>query len=178
MTRAGKGDGGELAGFAMSDGVAYGEHYPYMDDFPYARFEILTDNTVCIRRSNEEVRADCRDATEFNPALIVDGEIIQSNYWTSEAPPGAEEAAGQSSRQEMLLLVIEGRMPESGILGTSVNECSAILARHGAVQAMNVDGGTSAIMWYDGQYVTRCCNLALPGGRALPNAFVYHRRTD
>lgn len=55
----GQGNGGELAGFAMSDGVAYGEHYPYMDDFPYARFEILTDNTVCIRRSNEEVRADC-----------------------------------------------------------------------------------------------------------------------
>ena len=78
----------------------------------------------------------------------------------------------------MLLLVIEGRMPERGILGTSVNECSAILARHGAVQAMNVDGGTSAIMWYDGQYVTRCNNLALPGGRALPNAFVYHRRTS
>ena len=171
----GQGNGGELAGFAMSDGVAYGEHYPYMDDFPYARFEILTDNTVCIRRSNEEVRADCRDATEFNPALIIDGEIIQSNYWTSEAP---RACIGQSSRQEMLLLVIEGRMPESGILGTSVNECSAILARHGAVQAMNVDGGTSAIMWYDGQYVTRCNNLALPGGRALPNAFVYHKRTD
>ncbi len=171
----GQGNGGELAGFAMSDGVAYGEHYPYMDDFPYARFEILTDNTVCIRRSNEEVRADCRDATEFNPALIIDGEIIQSNYWTSEAP---RACIGQSSRQEMLLLVIEGRMPESGILGTSVNECSAILARHGAVQAMNVDGGTSAILWYDGQCVTRCCNLALPSGRALPNAFVYHKRTD
>ena len=171
----GQGNGGELAGFAMSDGVPYGEHYPYTDDFPYARFEILTDNTVCIRRSNEEVRADCRDATEFNPALIIDGEIIQSNYWTSEAP---RACIGQSSRQEMLLLVIEGRMPESGILGTSVNECSAILARHGAVQAMNVDGGTSAILWYDGQCVTRCCNLALPSGRALPNAFVYHRRTD
>ncbi len=171
----GQGTGGELAGFAMSDGVPYGEHYPYTDDFPYARFEILTDNTVCIRRSDEKVRADCRDATEFNPALIIDGEIIQSNYWTSEAP---RACIGQSSRQEMLLLVIEGRMPESGILGTSVNECSAILARHGAVQAMNVDGGTSAILWYDGQYVTRCNNLALPGGRALPNAFVYHRRTS
>lgn len=171
----GQGNGGELAGFAMSDGVPYGEHYSYTEEFPYARFEILTDNTVCIRRSDEKVRADCRDATEFNPALIIDGEIIQSNYWTSEAP---RACIGQSSRQEMLLLVIEGRMPESGILGTSVNECSAILARHGAVQAMNVDGGTSAIMWYDGQYVTRCNNLALPGGRALPNAFVYHRRTS
>ncbi len=171
----GQGNGGDLAGFAMSDGVAYGAHYTYTDDFPYARFEILTDNTVCIRRSDEEVRADCRDATEFNPALIIDGEIIQSSYWTSQAP---RACIGQSSRQEMLLLVIEGRMLDDGILGASVNECSAILARHGAMQAMNVDGGTSAIMWYDGQYVTRCSNQALPGGRTLPNAFVYHKRTS
>lgn len=171
----GQGNGGELAGFAMSDGVPYGEHYSYTEEFPYARFEILTDNTVCIRRSNEGVRADCRDATEFNPALIIDGVIFQSSYWTSEAP---RACIGQSGRGEMLLLVIEGRMLDDGILGTSVNECSAILARHGAVQAMNVDGGTSAILWYDGQYVTRCCNLALPSGRALPNAFVYHKRTS
>ena len=75
----------------------------------------------------------------------------------------------------MLLLVIEGRMPESGILGTSVNECSAILARHGAVQAMNVDGGTSAMMWYDGEYVTQSSSsfLRYTGGRPLPNAWVY-----
>lgn len=173
----GQGNGGELAGFAMSDGVAYGTHYPYSDAWPYARFEILTDNTVCIQRASDPVRADCRDATEFNPALIIDGEIIPSDYWTSEAP---RACIGQSDRQEMLLLVIEGRMPEEDILGTSVNECAAILARHGAVQAMNVDGGTSAILWYDGQYVTRCSNPAIrySGGRALPNAFVYHKRTD
>ena len=34
-------------------------------------------------------------------------------------------------------------------------------------------GGTSAILWYDGEYVTRCSNTALPEGRTLPNAFVY-----
>ena len=163
-----------MAGFAMSDGVAYGEHFPYSDAWPYVRFEILTDNTVCIRRSSDAVRADCRDATEFNPALIVDGEVLRSDYWTDENP---RACIGQSGRGEMLLLVIEGRMPEEDILGTSVNECSAILLRHGAQQAMNVDGGASAILWYDGQYVTRCSNHTLTG-RPLPNAFVYHKRTD
>lgn len=170
----GQGNGGEIAGYAMSDGVSYGAHYPYSDAWPYARFEILTDNTVRIRRSDEPVSADCRDATEFDPALIVDGEVLHSEYWTSENP---RACIGQSDRQEMLMMVIEGRMPEEDILGTSVNECAAILARHGAVQAMNVDGGTSAILWYDGQYVTRCSNpqIRYTGGRALPNAFVYHR---
>ena len=41
------------------------------------------------------------------------------------------------------------------------------------MQAMNLDGGTSAILWYDGEYVTRCSNPACPEGRQLPNAFVY-----
>ena len=170
----GQGNGGEIAGYAMSDGVAYGAHYPYSDAWPYARFEILTDNSVRICHSDEPVSADCRDATEFNPALIIDGEVLRSEYWTSENP---RACIGQSDRQEMLMLVIEGRMPEEDILGTGVNECAAILARHGAVQAMNVDGGTSAILWYDGQYVTRCSNpqIRYTGGRALPNAFVYHR---
>ena len=43
------------------------------------------------------------------------------------------------------------------------------------MQAMNLDGGTSAIMWYDGEYVIQCSNEALPEGRTLPNAFVYQR---
>ena len=70
-------------------------------------------------------------------------------------------------------LVIEGRLLDSR--GVSVDECSAILERHGCMQAMNLDGGTSAILWYDGESVTRCSNPALPDGRQLPNAFVYAR---
>ena len=68
-------------------------------------------------------------------------------------------------------LVIEGRLIDS--LGTDVAECSRIMARYGAYQAMNMDGGTSAMMWYDGEYITRCSNTSLPEGRYLPNAWVY-----
>ena len=41
------------------------------------------------------------------------------------------------------------------------------------MQAMNMDGGTSAIMWYDGEYITKCNNANLPSGRPMPNAWVY-----
>ena len=34
------------------------------------------------------------------------------------------------------------------------------------------DGGTSAIMWYDGEYVTKCSNTKIES-RYLPNAWVY-----
>ena len=69
------------------------------------------------------------------------------------------------------MLVIEGRFLDS--MGCPVIECVDIMMRHNCLTAMNLDGGTSAIMWYDGEYVTRCSNTALPYGRTLPNAWVY-----
>ena len=79
---------------------------------------------------------------------------------------------GQSKKGEILMLVVEGRLVGYS-LGIDVIECAEILSRHNCMQAMNLDGGTSAIMWYDGEYVTRCSNTACPEGRPLPNAFVY-----
>ena len=72
------------------------------------------------------------------------------------------------------MLVVEGRRPLDGILGTDVNTCAQLLKQHGCMQALNVDGGTSAIMWYDGEVVTRCSNTAIPEGRGLPNIWAYH----
>lgn len=69
------------------------------------------------------------------------------------------------------MLVVEGRLLDS--IGISVADCAPILLDHNCMQALNLDGGTSAIMWYDGEYITRCSNTACPEGRLLPNAFVY-----
>ena len=116
---------------------------------------------------------DATDAMEFTPALIVDGKTVvdSSCGWTAINP---RASLGQSDRGEILMLVIEGRLTTS--LGTDVMECAAILARHSCMQAMNMDGGTSAILWYNGRYVTRCSNTALPAGRLLPNAWVYGKK--
>ncbi len=42
----------------------------------------------------------------------------------------------------------------------------------------NVDGGTSGMMWYRGEYVTRCSNSRTPEGRPIPNACVYRSIGD
>ena len=47
------------------------------------------------------------------------------------------------------------------------------MAKHDCMQAMNLDGGTSAMIWYNGKYIMRSSNPALTAGRTLPNAFVY-----
>ena len=170
----GNGNGGLIAGYAMSNGHGYGTHYVSNPNFQYYRLEIHTDNLIYIKKVDKEVSEDCRDATEFQPPIIIDGEVLQNDYWVELNP---RVCIGQSDKYEMLLLVIEGRLYTEGILGTDVNECAKILQRHNAVQAMNVDGGTSAMMWYDGEYVIRGSNAATryTGSRPVPNAFVYHK---
>lgn len=170
----GNGNGGLIAGYAMSNGHGYGTHYVSNPNFQYYRLEIHEDDLIYIKKVDKEVSEDCRDATEFQPPIIIDGEVLESDYWVELNP---RVCIGQSDRYEMLLLVVEGRIYSEGILGTDVNECAKILSRHNAVQAMNVDGGTSAMMWYDGEYVIRGSNpnSRYTGSRPVPNAFVYHR---
>lgn len=163
---SGKGNGGILTGYTMSHGVSYGEHM----QLGYKRLELRSDDRMYIVDSISPVHEDCTDASEFTPALIVDGKILVDEYcgWNAINP---RACIGQSNRGEIMMLVIEGRLSTS--LGIGVVKCAEMMHDYGCVQAMNLDGGTSAIMWYRGEYVTRCSNTLLPYGRPLPNAYIY-----
>ena len=167
IDNGGTGNGGNLAGYAMCNGVEYGKAHMGWGN---KRIELHEDNLFYITDAQDSVSDETTDAVEFTPALIVDGEIIvdENCGWNAINP---RAIIGQNANQDIMMLVIEGRLVNS--LGTGVVECAGILARYDCMQAMNLDGGTSAIMWYDGEYVTRCSNEALPEGRTLPNAFVY-----
>ncbi|MBQ7523641.1 MAG: phosphodiester glycosidase family protein [Oscillospiraceae bacterium] len=162
----GKGNGGILAGYTMSDGIEHGKHMGWGNK----RIELHADDRFYIRDVNDPVSSSCTDAVEFTPAMIVDGRILvdENCGWNAINP---RACIGQTDLGEIMMLGIEGRQIQS--LGTGVVECAAILSRYHCAQAMNLDGGTSAIMWYQGEYVIRCSNLACPYGRTLPNAFVY-----
>lgn len=170
-----EGEGALTAGYAMSGGVGFGEHLDGSAEYGCCRAELANDNVLSIVPTTDPVGKDCRDAVETQPALIVDGAVQSLSGWTEQNP---RACLGQSSRREMLLLVIEGHNLTEGIYGAALSECAQILTRHGAQQAVNLAGGTSAILWYDGQCVTRCSNSYHAEGRLLPNAFVYHARTD
>lgn len=163
----GNGSGGIIAGYAMCEGQSYGVHYT---EAGYKRIELTQDNKMYIIDSFEDVASDVTDAVEFSPALIVDGELVVGGFynWSGINP---RAAIGQSEKGEILMLVIEGRMPGRSI-GTDVEECANILKRHKGYTAMNLDGGTSAVMWYNGEYVTKCSNTNIES-RQLPNAWVY-----
>ena len=159
-------EGAEQTGAAMCDGVAYGDHLKP----GYKRLELRSDNQLYITDAPEPFHPDCTDATEWTPALIVDGEVVvtEADHYNARNP---RCCLGQAKDGTVLMLCIEGRYLDS--LGATAPECAEILARYGAYQAMNLDGGTSAICWYQGEYITRCSDLGLPEGRLLPNAWIY-----
>lgn len=162
----GNGNGGTLAGYAMCNGKSYGSHMGY----GYKRLELHKDNRIYIRDCDSEVSPDTTDAVEFSPAMIIDGEtVVNARSGFSDLQPRA--CLGQSKYGEIIALLVEGRLTTS--VGISVPDCAAIMAKHDCMQAMNLDGGTSAMIWYKGKYIMRSSNPALTAGRTLPNAFVY-----
>lgn len=162
----GGGSGGQVKGFMMCSGVEYGKHF----DNSRKRLELRTDDKLYIVDASTETHPDTRDAAEFRPALIVDGVSLigEQSAFRSIQP---RTVVGQSRDGDILLLVIEGRLVGRS-LGIGMPECALIMSRYDAYQAMNMDGGTSSVMWYDGEYITKCSNPAIYS-RYLPNAWVY-----
>ena len=165
----GEGNGGQLAGWCMSNGEGYGVHF---SGDVYQRIELSENGLDCrIVPASDPVGENTYSAAEFTPALIKDGEKLEDQYWTGEQP----RACFGAGNQGIYMLVIEGRYPEDGIRGTSVNTCADILLSYGCRNALNMDGGSSAILWYDGEYITQSSSspLRYTGGRPLPNVWVY-----
>lgn len=158
-------DGGQLSGLAVCGGTVMGERLGEAGD---KRLELRTDDRMYIVDSGTDLDSDTRDACEFRPALIVDGENVADSTWNS---PNPRAALGQSDRLETMMLVVEGRLLDSP--GCGVGVVADKLAEYGCVQALNLDGGTSAVMFYKGKVVTRCSNTELPEGRNMPTAWVY-----
>ena len=164
----GVGTGGAVAGFCRSDGVNYGYRHR---EWGCKRLELRENNWLYVTDSQTDCRSDVTNAMEFEPAMIVDGQRQPNYVYTSENP---RACVGQNDYGEILFLAIEGR--QAPITGCSVSVCTDILLEHRCITAMNMDGGTSAMLWYDGEPVIRCCNLNTPQGRYLPNAWVYVRK--
>ena len=68
----------------------------------------------------------------------------------------------------MLILMLEGRQISS--IGASMDTTADIMLEYGAVNAANLDGGASTVMYYQGELLTNCSSLY--GSRAVPTAIL------
>jgi hypothetical protein len=92
---------------------------------------------------------DVQDALGAGPMLLMDGEIHittdEEVFFGSSIPAvHPRTAAGRTADGALLLLVVDGRQPESR--GVSLEELAALMRDLGAVDALNLDGGGSSTL--------------------------------
>ena len=102
----------------------------------------------------------------FGPVLIVNGEAVDADSLGSGVNP--RTAIGQRSDGAVLLLVIDGRQVSS--LGATYQDLVDVFLSYGAVNACNLDGGSSSMMWYEGDYINNCASVV--GIRPVPTSFL------
>lgn len=107
-----------------------------------------------------------RDALSFGPAFIIDGKAVEMAGTGGGLNP--RTVIGQRADGAVLLLVIDGRQPQS--LGANYQDCIAIMQEWGAINAANLDGGSSTQMIYEGETINVCASLY--GPRKLPTCII------
>ena len=132
------------------------------------------DNKLILgKMSAEEALAKgVRDAVEFGPFLVVNGEpsFIKGNGGWGTAP---RSAIGQRQDGIVLFLVMDGRDYAHGIDGVGMVELTEIMVRYGAYNAANLDGGTSCGLVINGELTNQPVNgSGKKTTRAIPNAWI------
>lgn len=118
------------------------------------------DNKLVLGRYSKEeaINMGIRDAVEFGPFLIVNGEAskVFGNGGWGIAP---RTAIGQRSDGIVLFVVIDGRIPTS--VGADMNDLVEIMQNYGAINAANMDGGSSSELVINNKII----NHPVAGGR-------------
>lgn len=130
------------------------------------------DNKLFLGRvsANEAINMGIRDAVEFGPFLIVNGEVssVVGNGGYGIHP---RSAIGQREDGIVLLLVIDGRSLSSR--GADMDDLISIMKRYGAVNAANLDGGNSAVLVEKGKILNNPINWSnMRQTRPIANGFI------
>ena len=107
-----------------------------------------------------------RDAISFGPILIVNGEPTEVTGSGGGLNP--RTAIGQRADGAVLLLVIDGRQANS--LGANYGDLINVMTEYGAVNAANLDGGSSSLLVYNNEVISTCASLY--GPRKMPTCIV------
>ena len=110
-----------------------------------------------------------RDALCFGPTLVVNGQPMEIRGLGGGLNP--RSAIGQRADGSVLLLCVEGRMAHS--IGASFSDLIEIMLNYKAVNASNLDGGTSTTLVYNNELVNVFSNLY--GPRRIPTFFMVRK---
>lgn len=125
--------------------------------------DLAVGDLVTLRTACDPDMTGVRTAISGDPMLLAGSKLLTNPAVTNRAPRTAVGLAGT----KVWFVVVEGRQPPTA-LGMSHHELATFMQRLGCTEAMNLDGGGSSTLWYQGKAV----NLASGNGRPVGNALV------
>lgn len=160
----GTGHGGSPLGIVIADGnFVYGSRTETSCVIGFDNNNVLHVGNMT---GQEAIDKGLRDAVSFGPVLIVNGKPATITGNGGGLNP--RTAIGQREDGSVLILVIDGRQPHSA--GASHKDLIEVMVKFGAVNAGNLDGGSSTMMYYKGELINSCASLY--GPRKLPTGII------
>lgn len=119
---------------------------------------------------DQAIEHGIESAVDFGPFIIVNG----NNQIKTSNAGGLQPrmCIGQKKDGTFVFVCIDGRQPGYS-LGTTLLEVQNIFNKYDVYNAANLDGGSSATMYYDGKLVNKASTPA--GERYLPNAIIVEK---
>ena len=129
--------------------------------------ELITTEKI---RDAVSFQEEASDSNNHFVKLIINGEKRELNGMGSGANP--RTAIGQREDGSVLLLVTDGR-GKNGHLGATAADLIEIMSEYGAINAANIDGGSSSTMYYNGKYLMDSVTFYYSNSSwRLPTAFI------
>ena len=163
--------GAQERGYVLRNGVLYRASAQSGTDALVigtdGNFRIITEGETS---ADTLVREGAWQVLTFGPALVKDGQVTvsSSDEGGRAMTSNPRTAIGQCADGSVLLLVLDGRSINT--LGATMQDVADIMLEYGAVNAGNLDGGSSSVMVYDGEIINNCASVT--GPRNIPTAFI------
>ncbi len=161
-------NGGTPAGLLIENSVLINPK-DENDDTVYSMIGINSDGVLVLKHCTAKWALDNNivSAVSFSPYIVVNGEGTlngKSGGW-GIAP---RTAIGQRATGEFLFLVIDGRQLNWSI-GCDIDVLEEIMLNERAENAAMLDGGSSTVLFYDGEYINK---PSLGHERLINNCFI------
>jgi len=158
----GHGDGGTPIGCVFSNGkMVYGSAGGFYNLMGFNEEGVL----ICGYMSGQSaIDLGIRDGLQCNPFLIINGEGV--NVGGKGGGLNPRTALGQRADGAVVLLTIDGRQASS--LGASMSDMVDVMLSFDVVNAGNLDGGGSTVLYYNGEIQNVV--MSIYGARGVPNA--------
>lgn len=163
---AGKGNGGVATGIVIKDGeiVYYEKGFKTYSLIGFDKNGILTLGNYTINQIKD---LNIQEGVSFGPFLIINNKPV-TIYGDGGWGINPRTAIGQKQDGTVVFLVIDGRQLQS--IGATIKEIQDIMIAEGCVNAANLDGGSSSVMYYEGKIINSPSSKY--GERPLPSAWV------